>query len=122
MGSDDYVIVYRGFDVTGLDMVESMLRAEGLEPQRLGKAQPALLGVGNAAVEQLIAVAPEHADAAISLIGASQRVPNGQLELAELEAQALSAEPARSPGIRGPNLKLLVLLILGGALLYSLLR
>ena len=101
MTEEDYVVVYRGFDLAGLDLVESMLRAEGFEPRRLGKAQPALLGMGNATLEQLIAVAPEHEAAARALIAASQQAPSDPAQLKALEAQALDAAPIEE--VRGES-------------------
>jgi hypothetical protein len=116
MTASDYVVVYRGFDPAGLDLVESMLRAEGLEPRRLGKAQAALLGIGNAALEQLIAVAPEHESAALALIAASQQASEpGQLEA--LEAQALQARvPPDDVAVEGPSSQTVRLVLLLAAI------
>jgi hypothetical protein len=90
---DDFVVVYRGFSLPALELVEAMLRAEGLAPRRRGKASPALLGMGDYSVEQLIEVPREHEPAARALIASSANAP---AQTDELEAQALSARPAAS--------------------------
>lgn len=92
MAGDDWVVVYRGFAVSALDMVQTMLSAEGLEPRRLGNASPALMGVGDWAVEQLIEVPRGHEQAARALIAASPPASGEDpQQSADLEAEALSA-------------------------------
>jgi ferric-dicitrate binding protein FerR (iron transport regulator) len=101
--ADDWVVVYRGTSVAELDMVQDMLRTEGLEPRRRGRANPSLAGAGESAMEQMIVVAPEHADAATELVAASQRVDSQAA--AALEAEAMQTEPVREKGrtLRGPG-------------------
>jgi hypothetical protein len=129
MGSGDWVVVYRGFEPAGLDLVESMLRVEGLEPRRLGQtSSPALLGVGEALVQQLVEVPREHVQAARALIAASNTLSPDAAVAEDLEAQALGdsieqpahddAPDARSrAGIRFP-----ALLLAAGFLIYLWLR
>ena len=91
MRGDDWVVVYRGFALPALDLVEAMLQAEGLEPRRLGKASPSLLGVGDNAIEQLIEVPRAHEQAALALIAASRDGSNDATQADDLAAQALNA-------------------------------
>ncbi len=127
MHGDDWVIVYRGFSVPALDLAETMLRAEGLEPRRLGQARPSLLGVGDSAIEQLIEVPREHEQAARDLIAASLQTSGDAKQADELEAQALNAAP-EPPGDAadakggGFDAKTLALFIGLGLLLYFWLR
>ena len=99
MSDENYVVVYRGFDLSALDLVESMLQAEGITPRRQGKTVPSMLGLGNAALEQLIAVAPERAAEARALIAASDHA-QPQSEVDDLEAQALGARSVEREGAR----------------------
>jgi hypothetical protein len=91
MTDEDWVVVYRGFAAPTLDMMQGMLEAEGLQPRRVGNASPALAGIGEAAIEQCIEVAPEHAQAARALIAASELPASDPTQADELEAQALNA-------------------------------
>lgn len=101
-------MVFRGFAPESLDLVESMLEAEGLEPVRLGRSNAALAGVGTWAVEQLITVPEERESAARALIGSTLQ-PTDEEELVrqalggneELDS-ATPAEPrvcAHHPGV-----------------------
>lgn len=83
------VVVYRGTDVTTLDLLEGLLRVEGLQPTRLGRADPALLGAGIGVVEQRIAVPPAHAARAEALIAGACRPLRDVAADARLEALAL---------------------------------
>jgi hypothetical protein len=119
---DDWVVVYRGFAVPTLDLVQTMLQAEGLEPRRLGKATPALLGVGSFAVEQLIEVPRQHEETARALIAASLQAPTDAAQSEELEAQALSmpAEPSDSEEAkrRGFSAQTIALIVVVAIVLY----
>jgi len=118
MASADWVVVYRGFAPSALDLVESMLRVEGLTPRRLGNAAPAMLGAGEWVVEQLIEVPREHEQAALALIESSRELARDPEFATELEAQALAAAPpaaAARGSAQGPGVKLIVLF--GGVLL-----
>jgi PleD family two-component response regulator len=123
MHHDDWVVVYRGFAVPALDLVQAMLDAEGFEPRRLGRANPALLGVGNAAVEQLIEVRREHENAAVALITASLQASPDAAQSEKLEQQALSApiEPSsRSVADRGGFSPQIIALIVAAFILLFL--
>lgn len=85
-------VVFRGTEPTELDLIEGRFELEGLRPLRLGRAYPALVGGGNTAFEQLITVPNEHAAAALSLLESTVAVDD-----AELERQALAAEPVERP-------------------------
>lgn len=127
MSAADFVVVYRGFETATLDLVEAMLRAEGLGPRRLGRANPALAGVGNSAVEQLIEVPREHEQPARALIAAVQEAPATPDQLADLEAQAMSAEGREGDALdqtdtSGPDLRLMVLLVIAAILVFVALR
>jgi hypothetical protein len=119
MRDDDWAVVYRGFAVPTLDLVQAMLDAEGLEPRRLGKANPALLGIGNSAVEQLIEVPREHEQAALALIADSLRGPADGAQSEELEKEALNA-PIEPPhrtvlergGFSAPTIALIVVAVI----------
>jgi hypothetical protein len=119
MDGNDWVVVYRGFAVPALDLVQAMLHAEGLEPRRLGNASPALLGVGNFAVEQLIEVPRKHEQAALALIAASGPTDEGQSD--ELENEALNAKtPANAsvPPRAGFDAQTIALIVVAAILLY----
>jgi hypothetical protein len=122
--SDDWVVVYRGFAVPMLDLVQGMLHAEGLEPRRLGTASPAQLGVGNFAVEQLIEVPRKHEQTALMLIAASASVDASQSD--ELEKQALNApkEPPSPVGSGRSDLgaQVIVLTVVVAIILFFWLR
>ena len=89
---EEWVVVYRGLVANTVDMVESMLEAEGLQPLRDGRASPALAGVGMHAVEQRISVLASSAQSARSLIEAFDAGVDADT-LADLEEQAIHAEP-----------------------------
>jgi hypothetical protein len=101
-----------------------MLRAEGLEPRRLGKASPALLGAGDWAIEQLIEVPRQHEPAARALIAASR--PGEDAQSNDLDVQALSAGPAPAIGAgrpeRGFSGLIIGLIVALAALLFFVLR
>lgn len=123
---DDWVVVYRGFAVPALDLVQAMLHAEGLEPRRLGKASPALLGIGNFAVEQLIEVSREHEQAALALLAASVQGSTDTERSEELETQALNA-PTDSPSPAVPEragftAPMIVLIVVVAILLFFWMR
>ena len=81
-----------------LDLVEGLLELEGLRPLRLGRTQPALMGGGNSAFEQVITVGHKDRAAAEALLDTlSQR-----MEEAELERQALAAEPLGEQAVATP--------------------
>lgn len=126
MSDDDWAVVYRGFSVTVLELVQAMLHAEGLEPRRLGKANPALLGVGNFAVEQLIAVPREHEQEALALIAETLRASTDAAQAEELETQALSAptalRTATGSGRGGFSAPMIALIVGLAVLLYLWLR
>jgi hypothetical protein len=118
VGGDDWVVVYRGYSVPALDLVQAMLHAEGFSPRRLGKASPALLGIGNSAVEQLIEVPRAHEQAALALIAASAQGSSDAAQAEELEEQALSAPPEPSSpaaqergGFSPPMIALIVVVV-----------
>lgn len=116
------VVVYRSTDPVALDLVEDMLRVEGLSPQRLGRANPALLGAGAYAIEQLIAVPDRHADEARALIEARGAGPRPE-DVADLEQQALRARPEfANQAPEGVHVDLRFLVLTGlVALLFALL-
>ena len=102
------VVVYRGLEANALNMVEAMLDAEGMQPHRLGRANPALAGIGMHALEQRISVPAEHGEAARALIEQSEQVADAD-QAAKLEQQAVDAEPIPSerpplPSDSGPDL------------------
>jgi len=123
---DAWVVVYRGFAVPALDLVQAMLEAEGLEPRRLGKANPAMLGIGNSAVEQLIEVRREHEQAAVALIAASLQGSADAAQSEELEQQALNApmEPSNRgvPERGGFSAQMIALIVAAFVLLFLWLR
>jgi hypothetical protein len=122
---DEWVVVYRGLAVPALDLVQAMLHAEGLEPRRLGKASPALLGIGNFAVEQLIEVPRKHEQAALALIAASLLPPTDEAQSEALENEALNATtPANTavPTRAGFNEQTIALIVVAAILLYLWLR
>lgn len=126
MDGGDWVVVYRGFAVPTLDLVQAMLDAEGLEPRRLGKASPALLGVGNSAVEQLIEVPREHEQSALALIAASlgglnETAPSDDLEQQALNAPSDSAIAGQRPG-RGFSAEMIALIVVVAVALFLWLR
>lgn len=100
-GSTETEVVYRSMDVVALALIEDRLRLAGLEPYRLGRVEPALLGAGMAALEQLIAVPQAHASAARALIEQTEQLAQDPSQQAELEAEALDAIP--EPGLLGPH-------------------
>jgi hypothetical protein len=126
MDGDDWAVVYRGFSVPALDIVQAMLQAEGLEPRRLGKASPAMLGAGNFAVEQLIEVPREHEQVALALIADALRGSTDAARSEELETQALSAPPASaSPAVAGQggfSARVIAVIVVVAVVLYLLLR
>jgi hypothetical protein len=71
MDSDDYVLVFKGFDPTLAGMLARLLEAEGIPVRHLGSQHPAALGVGELACEQQLEVPGEHVDQARALIEAS---------------------------------------------------
>lgn len=94
----DRVAVFRGTEPVELDLVEGLLELEGLRPLRLGRTQPALMGGGNSAFEQVITVGHKDRAAAEALLDTlSQR-----MEEAELERQALAAEPLGEQAVATP--------------------
>lgn len=95
MRAPESVVVYRGFDLITLQLVETRLRLEGFEPQRLGRVDPALLGAGGAAFEQAIAVPEAQAQAASALIAELQATAADPETDAELEALAVSTPEIR---------------------------
>lgn len=109
-----------------LDLVQAMLHAEGLEPRRLGKASPALLGLGNSAVEQLIEVPREHEQAALALIAASLQGSPDAAQSEDLEKQALSApmEPSNRtvPERGGFSAQMIALIVVVIILLFLWMR
>ena len=110
-----------------LDLVEAMLRAEGLEPRRLGNASPSLLGVGDWAIEQLIEVPSEREQAALALIAASLQASSDATQADDLETQALNAPrepPNDAAGAeRGDlNVKTIVLIVAVALLLFLWMR
>ena len=54
--SDDWQVVYRGYDSTQLTVIEGLLSSMSIPARRLGRANPSLLGVGDTAILQLISV------------------------------------------------------------------
>jgi hypothetical protein len=127
MRGEDWVVVYRGFAVPALDLVEAMLQSEGLEPRRLGKASPSLLGVGDWAIEQLIEVPREHEQAALALVAASLQVSSDATQADDLETQALNAprEPpndAADAKRGGLNVKTIMLIVVVAILLFFWMR
>lgn len=90
MRAVDPVVVYRGFDVITLQLVETRLRLEGFEARRLGRVDPALLGAGGSAFEQAITVPEAQAEAASALIAELQATAADPATGAALEALAVS--------------------------------
>jgi len=124
-GQDDWVVVYRGHAMSALDLVEAMLAAEGLEPRRLGRASPALLGAGEMAIEQLIEVRAENVEAARALVVASESASSDPHAIEELEAEALRAELPREPeraASTGPSVWSMALIAVALVLAYLWLR
>ncbi len=118
------VIVYRGFDAGLLDMVEGRLREEGLEPIRLGRSRPELLGIGTAALEQMIEVPAAMAEEARRLIEAIHAKPDAKT-LSELERQATEAAPVRerqAAPVSAVDIRYVLFVILVGAVVYALMR
>lgn len=92
-----WVVVYRGLSAGTVDVVEAMLRAQGLTPHRQGRGSPALAGVGMHALEQRISVRAEEADRAQELLEAfDDELDDDALE--KLETEALGAAPVPQPG------------------------
>lgn len=92
--TEDQVEVYRGTDVSTLALIEDMLTAEGFEPERLGRASPALVGVGIAALMQRIVVPRAHADEARALVERME-AERDATDDSELEAEAMRASQPR---------------------------
>jgi len=123
--TDPHVEVYRGMDEAAVEMLESMLQTEGLEPRRLGRANAALVGVGMYAVEQRIEVPAEHAERARALIAEFERGAD-PAQVKALEQQALhTAPPAEERdeqagfGARRVALWFVVLAVFGALLWFS---
>jgi hypothetical protein len=106
-----FVTVYRGLHGTTVDMVESMLASEGLEPRRLGRSQAALVGVGMYAVEQLIEVPKAHAERATTLIAALEQQAS-DVDEAQLEQAALAASMPEDASEAGAARSLIPFLML----------
>jgi hypothetical protein len=75
MESDDYALVYSGFDPTLTGMLARMLEAEGIQVRYLGSQHPAALGVGELACEQHLEVPSDDVERARALIEASTSAP-----------------------------------------------
>ncbi|MDD9938185.1 MAG: DUF2007 domain-containing protein [Myxococcales bacterium] len=86
--SQGHVVVFRAVDPHLLDLVQGMLDSEGMQPRRLGGTNAALMGGGTSAFEQLIEVPARHAEAARTLIEASQTPSDAE----ELTRQALAGD------------------------------
>lgn len=95
--SSETEVVYRGTDTVALLLIEERLRLEGLEPQRLGRADAALLGAGESALQQLIVVPKAHAPAAMALLEQIRAASATPEHDAELTSAALSARPEPPP-------------------------
>ena len=122
---EDWIVVYRSGSAAALDLVEAMLTAEGLQPRRLGRASPALLGAGESAVAQLIEVPAAHAEVARALVAASESADNDPKASAELEDEALRARAALDPGpgaVEGPSIWTVALIAVALFLGYLCLR
>lgn len=91
------VVVYRGMDTVVLDLVEDALRVRGLSPRRLGRANPALLGLGVASVEQLIAVPHACVQEASRVVQQWVSGSSSPDDEAALIAEALGAAPLEPP-------------------------
>lgn len=61
-------IVYRSYDPVDLELAEARLRAAEIPYVRVGRGSAALLGVGDAIVEQLLEVDQEHLEHARELL------------------------------------------------------
>ena len=66
----DQVVVYRSYDPLAVELAEARLRAAEIPFVRAGRGSAALLGMGDLAIEQLVAVALEHAQQARELLAA----------------------------------------------------